>query len=64
MSQELEYLCRCGHSMIHQSRWGVGNLYLCTDVVDCVRLVIVVPETGRETWYSREEQPSFATPGV
>ena len=54
MSQELEYLCRCGHSMIHQSRWGVGNLYLCTDVINCVRLVIVVPETGRETWYSRE----------
>ena len=64
MSQELEYLCRCGHSMIHQSRWGVGNLYLCTDVVNCVRLVIVVPETDRETWYCREEQPSFATPGV
>jgi len=54
MSQELEYTCRCGHQMIHQSRWGVGNLYLCTDVINCVRLVIVVPETGRETWYSRE----------
>ena len=54
MSQELEYTCRCGHQMIHQSRWEVGNLYLCTDVINCVRLVIVVPETGRETWYSRE----------
>ena len=62
MSQECEYRCRCGHPMIHQSRWGVGNLYFCTDVVNCVRLLIVVPETGRETWYSREESPSFKLP--
>ena len=64
MSQEFEYRCRCGHTMMHQSQWGVGNLYLCTDVINCVRLVIVVPETGRETWYSREEQPSFETSRV
>ena len=62
MSQEFEYRCRCGHPMIHQSRWGVGNLFLCTDVVNCVRLLIVVPETGSETWYSREESPSFKLP--
>ena len=64
MGQELEYRCRCGNVMVHQSRWGVGNLYLCTDMIKCGRLVVVVPETGRETWYSREESPSFETLGV
>ena len=43
--------------MVYQLRWGVGILYSCSDVIKCMRLVIVVPETGRETWYNREESP-------
>ena len=54
---DFEHVCLCGQTMVHQTPWGAGGIFICIDLTDCGRLVVVVPETGRETWYSPENRP-------